>query len=69
MIGIFKTNIISQQERQQMIHAIETNFEVGTCHVDLEDCDRVLRIADLNVEENTIINFVRTQGFLCEVLE
>ncbi|NSL88471.1 hypothetical protein [Chitinophaga solisilvae] len=69
MIGIFKTNISSPQEKQQMIHAIESQFIVGSCHVDIEDCDKVLRIAGLQVEENIIIDFVKNQGFLCEVLE
>ncbi|MCW3463339.1 hypothetical protein [Chitinophaga nivalis] len=69
MIGIFKTNINNTQERQQMIHAIATRFPVGDCHVDLEDCDKVLRIADLEVGEDIIIDFVKKQGFLCEVLE
>ncbi|MGX5820440.1 hypothetical protein ACWKWU_19750 [Chitinophaga lutea] len=40
-----------------------------TCHVDIEDCDKVLRVVDMNVDEPTMIDFVRQQGFHCEVLE
>ncbi|SJZ99997.1 hypothetical protein SAMN04488128_102223 [Chitinophaga eiseniae] len=69
MIGIFKTNIRSHQEKQAMIQAITSSFTVASCHVDLDDCDRVLRIGDLQVAENIIIDFVQKQGFLCEVLE
>lgn len=69
MIGIFKTNIGNQQDKQAMIRAITSSFEVGSCHVDLDDCDRVLRIGDLQVTENIIIDFVQQQGFLCEILE
>jgi glycyl-tRNA synthetase beta subunit len=69
MIGIFKTNIGSLEERQRMIQAIASSFQVGSCHVDLDDCDKVLRIADLQVEENIIIDFVKKQGFVCEALE
>ncbi|HVI46598.1 MAG TPA: hypothetical protein VM802_17100 [Chitinophaga sp.] len=69
MVGVFKTNINSLEERQQMIRAISSSFEVSSCHVDLEDCDKVLRIADMQVEENIIIEFVKKQGFLCESLE
>ena len=69
MIGIFTTNIGSPEERQQMIRAIASSFPVGSCHVDLDDCDKVLRIADLQVEENIIIEFVQKQGFACEILE
>ncbi|WP_143304992.1 hypothetical protein [Chitinophaga vietnamensis] len=69
MIGIFKTNIGSQQEREHVIREIASHFPVGPCHVDLDDCDKVLRIADLEVAEETIIDFVKTRGFYCEVLE
>lgn len=69
MIGIFKTNIGSQHDKQAMIQAITSSFEVASCHVDLDDCDRVLRIGDLRVAENIIIDFVQQQGFLCEILE
>ncbi len=69
MIGIFKTNIGTHQERKLIIRAICDNFDVGNCHVDIEDCDKVLRIMDMKVDEQLIINFVKQQGFHCEVLE
>lgn len=69
MIGIFKTNIDSLEDRQQMIQAIASSFPVGSCHVDLDDCDKVLRIADLQVEEDIIVEFVQKKGFECQVLE
>jgi hypothetical protein len=69
MIGIFKTNIATPEDKQHVIHAIHRNFEVGQCHVDLEDCDKVLRITEMKVEENAMINFVQQQGFACEVLD
>jgi hypothetical protein len=69
MIGIFKTNIATQEDKQNIIHAIRSQFEVGHCHVDLEDCDKVLRITELKVEENAVINFVQQQGFNCEILD
>ena len=69
MIGIFKTNIATLEDRQNIIHAIHNRFEVGHCHVDLEDCDKVLRITEMKVEENAVINFVQQQGFDCEILD
>lgn len=69
MIGIFKTNIATQEDRQNILQAIRNRFEVGQCHVDLEDCDRVLRITEMSVEENDVIDFVKKQGFDCDVLE
>ncbi|HEU4552789.1 MAG TPA: hypothetical protein VFS25_08140 [Chitinophaga sp.] len=69
MTGIFKTNIATPEERQQMIRAIHAHFDVATCYVDIEDCDKVLRITDMKVDEYTMMAFVRQQGFLCEILE
>lgn len=69
MIGIFKTNISTHNEREQMIDAIHSHFDVATCHVDIEDCDKVLRITEMKVEEAQIIDFVQERGFICEVLE
>lgn len=69
MIGIFKTNIGTYQERNLVIKAICNNFDVSSCNVDIEDCDKVLRITDMKVDEDHIIDFVKQQGFHCEVLE
>lgn len=69
MIGIFRTNIATPEDRQQILYAIKNNYEVGQCHVDLEDCDKVLRITGMQVEEKEMIRFVQTQGFNCEILD
>ena len=69
MTGIFKTNIATPEERHSVLHAIRNQFDVGHCHVDLEDCDKVLRITEMQVAENELISFVIQQGFECTVLE
>jgi hypothetical protein len=69
MIGIFKTNIATQEDRQQLISAIRGRFEIGQCHIDLEDCDKVLRITEMKAEEDEVIDFVRQQGYYCAVLD
>jgi hypothetical protein len=69
MIGIFKTNIATQEDRQNILQALRSRFEVGQCNVDLEDCDKVLRITEMKVREYDVIEFVKRQGFYCDVLE
>lgn len=69
MIGIFKTNIASKRDRNYVLKAIQQHFDVGPCNVDIEDCDKVLRIVDLKVTEDRMIAFVKEQGFQCEILE
>ena len=69
MTGIFKTNIVTQEDRTNVIHAIRNRFEIGQFHLDLEDCDKVLRITDMRVKENEMIDFVQQQGFYCAILD
>ncbi|MBW8685426.1 hypothetical protein [Chitinophaga rhizophila] len=69
MIGIFKTNITTKEDRQTILAAIQSRFEVGQCHVDLEDCDKVLRITEMKAPEAEVISFVKGQGFDCDLLE
>ena len=68
-IGIFKTNIGTMKARKTIISAICNTFEVTSCNVDIEDCDKVLRVVDMKVDEGSMIRFVREQGFECDVLE
>lgn len=69
MIGIFKTNIATREDSQHILEAIRRQFQVGQCHVDLEDCDKVLRITEMKAPEAEVISFVKGQGFDCDVLE
>src|SRR5688500_16176244 len=65
-IGIFRTNIGTMHARKRVISAICNTFEVASCNVDIEDCDKVLRVVDMRVDERSIIQFVQQQGFECE---
>ncbi|MFY0254311.1 hypothetical protein ACDQ55_10195 [Chitinophaga sp. 30R24] len=70
MLGIFRTNITTVKDKNNVIDAISTQFTVNACSIDLEDCDRVLRIVSpQSLTEQTIIDFVTKLGFTCVVLE
>ncbi|SFE88040.1 hypothetical protein SAMN05518672_111146 [Chitinophaga sp. CF118] len=71
MIGIFCTNISTIQDKNTVIEAILTSFKVIACSIDLEDCDKVLRIVPQHqrIEETIIIEFIQHMGFQCTVLE
>ena len=70
MLGIFRTNITTVQDRNNVIRALSAQFIVNACSVDLQDCDRVLRIVSpQSLAEQTIIEFVTRLGFLCSVLD
>lgn len=70
VVGIFRTNICTQQDKLAIINAIRTQFD-SDCTIDIEDCDKVMRIVprSLPVAENDIIQFVGNMGFRCELLD
>jgi len=69
MIGIFRTNINTQQDKNSVIGAIQSHFSVMACSVDIEDCDRVLRVVSPQLGEDAIIAFVQRMGFYCDLLD
>lgn len=69
MIGIFKTNINTQQDKNTVVNAIAGHFNPTACTVDLEDCDRVLRVVGQQLEEEQLISFVRSLGYHCSQLD
>ncbi len=69
MIGIFKTNISTLQDKQAVVTAIAGQFRPTACTVDLEDCDKVLRVVSHQLEENQVIAFVRSLGYQCANLD
>ena len=71
MVGIFRTNISTQLEKNSVIQAICANFNVSTCSIDMEDCDKVLRIVaqQAPIEEKLVINFLQQMGYQCDILD
>ncbi len=69
MIGIFKTNIQTLHDKKKVIGEIQANFSVMACSIDIEDCDRVLRIVSQQVREDAIMAFVKRLGYHCDLLD
>ncbi|RPD41644.1 hypothetical protein [Chitinophaga barathri] len=70
MIGIFKTNISTLQDKIKVIDAVSVRFPVTACTLDLEDCDKVLRVVvSQQLEEQHVITLVCSLGYQCSVLE
>ena len=65
---IFRTNIPNRMEFLRVKHSLSNSFPVLGCTIDLEDCDKVLRVECENIPVATIVQEVASQGFLCEEL-
>ena len=70
MIEIFKTDIKHKDAKKQVLTAIHQQWPGVVATLDMEDNDKILRVvgAWAPVSTQEIINLVKSQGFMCEVL-
>lgn len=67
-VMVFKTNLEAEEDVAEVKPLFERKKEIRKWSVDLEDCDRVLRIETDGSDEQDIIGLVRKSGYECEVL-
>ncbi len=67
-IYIFRTNITNRSEFISVSRDLRRSPGIQFCTIDLEDCDRVLRVGCENVPIRTVVDEVVRHGFLCEEL-
>ena len=68
MVEVFKTNIEQTDEAERIRELLLNRFPNCQINLDLEDCDKILRIKG-NVSPETIIGIVHANNYRCEVLE
>ena len=68
MIEVFKTNVQEDEQAERLIKALSDYFPNSRITFDLEDCDRILRVAGDNVCPKKTIALLSLNGFECEVL-
>ena len=66
---IFRTNIDKQSDFSRVKNSLEKEPGILTCTIDLDDCDKVLRVECENVNMGKVVEEVSRQGFFCEELE
>lgn len=69
VIEVFKTNVTHPAHAKMLIDVIHANFDGCTANFDLDDCDKILRIAsgrDIGIAG--IVDLVTRFGFEVEVL-
>jgi hypothetical protein len=70
MIEVFKTNVMDQNQADMLLGHIQTSFHDYKANFDLEDCDKILRVACTTgpIECAFLINLLKNFGFDAEVL-
>ena len=68
-VEVFKTNVLRPDDAKTLVDEIHTSFRCCMANFDLEDCDRILRIASqVPIEIPALIGLLNDRGFEAEVL-
>jgi hypothetical protein len=69
IVEVFKTNVEERYESRRVVQTLREHFPNGQINFDLEDCDRILRLEDRTVINETVIRIVNACGYSCEALD
>jgi len=69
MVEVFKTDVAKRIEAKSLVRFLMQYFPDSKINVDLDDCDKVLRVEGNNFHAEKIIVLVQEKGFECKVLE
>ncbi|QHT66398.1 hypothetical protein GXP67_06860 [Rhodocytophaga rosea] len=68
MVEIFKTNIENKKQAERILASLSATFPDLKVNVDLEDCDKILRVEGEAIVPDKVIDFVSVTGHHCEML-
>jgi hypothetical protein len=68
-IHIFKTNINSLSQIRSIDSILSGNSEIKQWSIDIDDCDKVLRIESDRHEINDVIGSLTIHNVFCEAME
>ena len=69
MVEVFKTNVQEFAEAQKLVAVLRRHFPNSKINIDLDDCDKVLRVEGNNLRIEKVMTLVTKKGFVCTVLD
>ena len=69
MVEVFKTNVQETEQAELLIDLLRQHFPGSKINFDLDDCDKVLRIEGIDFITGNVIDALKQQGFMCNLLE
>ena len=69
MVEVFKTNVHCAEAAAQLLQVLRHRWAACQVSFDLDDCDRVLRIAGPGILTEQVILLVQQYGFECFILD
>ncbi|RYZ91690.1 MAG: hypothetical protein EOP47_31100 [Sphingobacteriaceae bacterium] len=64
-ILVFKTSIKTEADRRNLCDVLDTHQHITEWNIDLDDCDKVLRVVSCTLNPVHIIDLVNQKGYLC----
>lgn len=69
IVEVFKTNVETGEQAEQLITLIIQNFPQYIVNFDLDDCDRILRVkSSISIQEASLIAILQKNGYDAAVL-
>lgn len=68
-IEIFRTNIQNESVADEIRIKLNLLFPHSCINFDLQDCDKILRIAGEDFNAEILIGAVNSAGIFCEILD
>lgn len=69
MVEVFKTNVMINKEAQGMVDLLGQHFPACKINMDLEDCDKILRVEGVSLDIEKVKRLVQKMGYECLLLE
>jgi hypothetical protein len=69
MIEVFKTNVQTASDANDIVQMLLHHFPGSRINFDLQDCDKILRVEGKDFCSDKIMLLVSKNGFCCEILE
>jgi hypothetical protein len=68
-VEVFKTNVETGEQAEQLITLIVQNSPQYAVNFDLDDCDRILRVkSSISIQEASLIAILQKNGYDAAVL-
>lgn len=70
LVEVFKTNVQEETQAAELLAALGGYFPSYKINFDLQDCDKILRVASLNgvIDNNRIMEAIGDFGYAIEEL-
>ena len=69
MVEVFKTNVYEEGRSIILLQKLFEYFPDNKINFDLQDCDKILRVEGKNILSEKIMEILKEEGHLCEILD